>query len=68
MVKEDEFDQITERIIGAAIEVCADTGTGVTPINESQILSYLKLAGCQVGLLINFNVRQLTHGIKRLRI
>ena len=29
---------------------------------------YLKLSGCPVGLLINFNVRQLTEGIKRFRI
>ena len=37
-------------------------------VHEAQILSYLKLSGCPVGLLINFNVRQLTEGIKRFRI
>ena len=26
------------------------------PIHEAQLLSYLKLSGCKVGLLINFNV------------
>jgi GxxExxY protein len=36
------------------------------PIHEAQLLSYLKLSGCSVGLLINFNVRVLKHGIKRL--
>lgn len=36
------------------------------PIHEAQLLSYLKLSGCKVGLLINFNVRVLTHGIRRL--
>ena len=40
----------------------------LTVIHEVQILSYLKLSGCPVGLLINFNVRQLTDGIKRFRI
>lgn len=40
----------------------------VTPVYEAQLLSYLKLSGCPVGLLINFNVRHLTQGIKRLRI
>ncbi len=40
----------------------------VTPVHEAQLLSYLKLSGCPVGLLINFNVRHLTQGIKRLRI
>ena len=29
MVKEDEFDQIQERIIGAAIEVCRTLGAGL---------------------------------------
>ena len=40
----------------------------LTAIHEAQILSYLKLSVCPVGLLINFNVRQLTEGIKRFRI
>ncbi|MBA4419987.1 MAG: GxxExxY protein [Anaerolinea sp.] len=39
---------------------------GLTPIHEAQLITYLKLSGCNVGLLINFNVRQLTHGIKRV--
>lgn len=34
-------------------------------IHDAQILSYLKLSGMKVGLLINFNVRVLTHGIHR---
>jgi GxxExxY protein len=32
------------------------------PIHEAQVLSYLKLSGCPVGLLVNFNVRQLVPG------
>ena len=36
------------------------------PIHEAQLLSYLKLSGCKVGLLINFNVKVLKDGIKRL--
>ncbi len=32
----------------------------------AQLLSYLKLSGCHIGLLINFNVKQLTLGIRRL--
>jgi GxxExxY protein len=35
-------------------------------IHEAQLLSYLKLSECPVGLLINFNVALLKHGIKRL--
>jgi GxxExxY protein len=36
------------------------------PIHEAQVISYLKLSGKKIGLLINFNVRVLTSGIKRL--
>lgn len=35
------------------------------PIHEAQLLSYLKLSGIKVGLLINFNVEVLKNGIKR---
>jgi GxxExxY protein len=38
----------------------------LAPIHSAQLLSYLKLSGCKVGLLINFNVLVLKHGIKRL--
>ncbi|HUU99239.1 MAG TPA: GxxExxY protein [Phycisphaerae bacterium] len=36
------------------------------PIHEAQLLSYLKLSGCRLGLLINFNVKMLKHGIRRM--
>lgn len=36
------------------------------PIHEAQMISYLKLSGKKIGLLINFNVRLLRNGIKRL--
>lgn len=36
------------------------------PIHEAQMLSYLKLSSCKVGLLINFNVKVLKDGIKRV--
>ncbi len=127
MIHLDEMNRITERIIGAAIEVHRTLGPGLlestdhaclvhelrqqavevetekvlpvvykgvtlecgyridllvektvivelkaveelTPVQEAQILSYLKLSGCPIGLLINFNVRQLSQGIKRCRI
>ncbi len=35
------------------------------PIHEAQLLTYLKLGGWQVGLLINFNVPVLRAGIRR---
>ena len=36
------------------------------PIYEAQLLTYLRLTGTKVGLLINFNVPVLKEGIKRL--
>ena len=38
----------------------------LAPIHEAQLLSYLKLSGKSLGLLINFNVTHLKDGIKRL--
>ena len=38
------------------------------PIHEAQLLTYLKLTGFKVGLLINFNVPVLKQGIRRLII
>ena len=35
------------------------------PIHEAQLLTYLKLGGWKVGLLINFNVPVLKQGIRR---
>jgi GxxExxY protein len=35
-------------------------------IHLAQVLTYLKLSRCKLGLLINFNVRSLRDGIKRV--
>jgi GxxExxY protein len=37
-----------------------------TPLHQAQLLSYLKLSGKRLGLLINFNVLHLKEGIKRV--
>jgi len=36
------------------------------PIHTAQVLTYLKLTGLQLGLLVNFNVTMLQHGIRRV--
>jgi len=38
----------------------------LTEVHEAQVLSYLRFSGCKIGLLFNFNVKLLKHGIKRL--
>ena len=35
-------------------------------IHQAQLLSYLRLSGCKVGLLLNFNVKVLKDGIRRV--
>jgi len=40
----------------------------LNPVHTAQLLTYLKLSGCQIGYLINFNVKSLKEGIKRFII
>lgn len=37
----------------------------ILPVHDAQILSYLRFSRFRKGLLINFNVRLLKHGIRR---
>ncbi len=38
----------------------------LAPIHEAQLFTYLKLAGCHIGFLINFNTRLIKNGLKRI--
>jgi GxxExxY protein len=38
----------------------------LAPIHSAQVITYLKLTGCPVGLLMNFNVPVLREGLRRL--
>lgn len=38
------------------------------PVHEAQILTYMKFAEKRIGLLINFNVTLLKHGLKRYKL
>jgi GxxExxY protein len=53
-------------LVNDAVIVEVKSVDSLAPIHEAQLLSYLKLADCKIGLLINFNVKMLKHGIKRL--
>jgi GxxExxY protein len=35
------------------------------PLHEAQLLPYLRLGTCRIGLLINFNTISLTDGLRR---
>ena len=38
----------------------------LAPVHEAQMLTYLRLTKCPVGLLINFNVQLLKDGVQRI--
>lgn len=38
----------------------------ILPIHEAQLLTYMKLSGISIGLLMNFNVKYMKDGIKRM--
>jgi GxxExxY protein len=40
----------------------------ILPIHEAQLLTYLRLSGLKIGLLINFHAATLKDGIKRLAL
>ncbi len=37
----------------------------ILPVHEAQLLTYLKLSGKKLGLLLNFNAELLKHGVRR---
>jgi|SRR5579872_6765798 len=53
-------------VVEARIVVEVKSVEALRPIHEAQLLSYLRLSGMSVGLLINFNVLHLRTGIKRM--
>lgn len=53
-------------VVEDAVIVELKTVEKILPIHEAQLMTYLKLSGKSVGLLLNFNVPVLKDGIKRL--
>ena len=37
----------------------------ISPVHEAQLLTYLRMSGCEVGLLLNFNGLRLKDGLRR---
>ena len=58
------LDLVVENLLIVELKAC----DSLLPIHEAQLLTYLKLTGIKVGLLINFNVPVLKEGIKRLSL
>jgi GxxExxY protein len=55
-------------VVGHEVVVELKACNSLEPIHEAQLLTYLRLTGIKVGLLINFNVPVLRDGIRRLVI
>ncbi|MDD4736015.1 MAG: GxxExxY protein [Kiritimatiellae bacterium] len=64
LVLDDDFriDLIVDDKVIVELKVVKE----LAPIHEAQLLTYMKLTKCRIGLLINFNVVKLVDGIKRL--
>ena len=56
------LDLLVEDVVIVEVKAVDD----LAPIHEAQMLSYLKLSGLKVGLLINFNVMVLKRGLRRI--
>jgi GxxExxY protein len=56
------LDIIADGALVLEVKAC----NGLEPVHEAQLLTYLRLTGLKVGLLINFNVPVLKEGIRRL--
>jgi GxxExxY protein len=53
-------------LVGEALIVELKAVERLHPVHASQLRTYLKLTGLRTGLLINFNVPVLKHGIHRI--
>lgn len=59
--KEFFIDILVERSFAIELKAVEQ----LLPVNEVQLLTYMKLADMKLGYLINFNVSLMKHGIKR---
>jgi GxxExxY protein len=55
-----------DMVVEDSVVVEVKSVEALAPIHRSQLLTYLKLTGHHVGLLINFNVELLRHGLRRI--
>ena len=53
-------------VVARSVVVEIKTVESLADVHKAQLLTYLKLGGYRLGLLINFQVSILKHGIKRI--
>ncbi len=55
-----------DMVVAGAVVVEVKSVSSINPVHVKQVLTYLRLSGLRVGLILNFNVRLMKEGIKRV--
>jgi len=55
-------------VVESAVVVEVKTVETLLPVHHAQLLTYLRLGGCRLGLILNFNVPSLPEGIVRMAL
>ena len=56
------LDLLVDSVVVVEIKAVA----AIEPVHKAQLLTYMRLGGWRIGLLMNFNVPALRHGIRRV--
>jgi GxxExxY protein len=55
-----------DMLVGGLVIVEIKAVERLAPLHSAQVMTYLKLTGCKLGLLLNFNEWRMADGIKRV--
>ena len=61
-----DFDYRLDLLVGERVVVEVKAAEKLLPLHSAQLLTYLKLGGYRIGLLLNFNTAHMREGIKRV--
>lgn len=53
-------------LVGGLVVIEVKAVETLLPVHKSQLLTYLRLSGCKLGYLLNFNIPHMRDGIKRV--
>ncbi len=59
-------ENVLDFLVGDILVVELKAVDSLTSLHSAQVISYMKITGCQLGLLFNFNVPILKEGIRRI--
>jgi GxxExxY protein len=61
-----DFGYKLDLVVNSVVVVEIKAVEAIAPVHKAQLLSYLRMSGKPLGLIINFNVTHLREGIKRV--